>query len=193
MRPNRSSRSLVEMRDALEFSDDACATDGMTEGEGHRARAVAESSLIEDRRGAATTGAESLFAEVLASVLRVDGVSVDSHFFDELGADSLVMAHFCARVRKRGDLPPVSMKDVYRHPTIRRLAAALADAAPGAAESSVPAAIEVAAPVSTPEYVLCGALQLLCFLGYSYLGVIAAIKGYQWIVAGSRGVESFLG
>src|SRR6059036_4337139 len=61
---------------------------------------------------------ETVFAELLADVLRVDRVSVDSHFFDELGADSLVMAKFCARVRKRGDLPSVSMQDIYRHPTI---------------------------------------------------------------------------
>src|SRR5438876_6671042 len=192
MRPNRSSRSLVEICDALEFPDDACATDGMTEGEGHRARAVAESTLIEDRPGAATPCAESIFAQVLAGVLRVDRVSVDGHFFDELGADSLVMAHFCARVRKRGDLPPVSMKDIYRHPTIRSLAAALADGAPTSAKPSVPAPIVVATPTSTREYVLCGALQALFYLGYSYLGVFAAIDGYQWMVAGSQGVESYL-
>src|SRR5947208_2391002 len=192
MRPNRSSRSLVEMRDALEFPDDACATDGMTEGEGHRARAVAESTLIEDRPGAETTDAESIFAEVLADVLRVDRVSVDSHFFDELGADSLVMAHFCARVRKRGDLPPVSMKDVYRHPTIRSLAAALADVAPSSAKSSVVTASEVATPTSTLEYVVCGALQLLFFLGYSYVAALAAAAGYEWISAGSDGVDIYV-
>src|SRR5207245_2211467 len=67
-------------------------------------------------------GVEAVFAELLADVLRVDHVSADSHFFDDLGADSLGMAHFCARVRKRGDLPSVSMKDIYRHPTIRSLA-----------------------------------------------------------------------
>src|SRR5437667_180570 len=173
MRPNRSSRSLVE-RDALEFPDDACATDGMTKGEGHRARAVAESTLIADRGSAATTGVERIFAEVLADVLRVDRVSVDCHFFDELGADSLVMAHFCARVRKRGNLPSVSMKDVYRHPTIRSLAAALADVAPSSATSSVVAASEVATPTSTLEYVLCRVPQLLFFLGYAYVAALAA-------------------
>src|ERR671924_711286 len=114
-------------------------------------------TLIEDRPGAATTGAESIFAEVLADVLRVDRVSLDSHFFDELGADSLVMAHFCARVRKRGDLPSVSMRDVYRHPTISSLAAALADVAPRAAKPPVSAAMEVPTPTSTGEYILCGA------------------------------------
>src|SRR3989454_10163606 len=155
-------------------------------------RAVAESTLIEHLGSAATTGAESIFAEVLADVLRVDRVSVDSHFFDELGADSLVMAHFCARVRKRGNLPSVSMKDVYRHPTIRSLAAALADVAPSAAKSSAAAAVEVATPTSTREYVLCGALQALFYLGYSDLGVLAGIEGYHRIVAGSEGVEIYL-
>src|SRR6266702_1264318 len=170
------------MRDtAVEFHDRACEPDATTEGEGHRARAMGESMLIENRRSAATTGAESIFAEVLADVLRVDHVSVDSHFFDELGADSLVMAHFCARVRKRGNLPSVSMRDIYRHPTIRSLAAALADVAPSSATSSVPAAIEAATPTSTPEYVLCGALQLLFFLGYSYLAALATAQAYEWI------------
>ena len=153
---------------------------------------MAESTLIEDRGSAATTGAERIFAEVLADVLRVDRVSVDSHFFDELGADSLVMAHFCARVRKRGNLPSVSMKDVYRHPTIRSLAAALADVAPSSAKSSVAAAIEAATPTSTPEYVLCGALQLLFFLGYSYLAALATAQAYEWISEGSDGVDIYV-
>src|SRR2546427_13241348 len=111
---------------------------------------VAGSKVIEDRGSAATTGAESIFAEVLADVMRVDRVSVDSHFFDDLGADSLVMAHFCARVRKRGDLPPVSMKDVYAHPTIRSLAAALADVAPSSPRPAVPAGDGAPTPHHNP-------------------------------------------
>src|SRR5438094_2439544 len=115
---------------------------------------MAESMLIENRSNAETTGVERIFADVLAGVLHVDRVSVDSHFFNDLGADSLVMAHFCARVRKRGDLPSVSMKDIYRHPTIRSLAAALADAAPSSVKAAVPAAIEPATPTSSGEYIL---------------------------------------
>ena len=154
---------------------------------------MAESTLrIEDRGSAETTSLESIFAEVLADVLRVDRVSVDSHFFDELGADSLVMAHFCARVRKRGNLPSVSMKDVYAHATIRRLAAAVADVAPSSARSAVAAALELPTPTRTRQHVLCGALQALFYLAYSYLGVLAGIEGYQSIVAGSEGVESYL-
>src|SRR6266498_4767965 len=119
----------------------------------------AEDAVAQDRCTDAMTPAERTFAEVLADVLRVDRLSVESHFFDELGADSLVMAKFCARVRKRGDLPSVSMQDIYRHPTIRSLAAALVDVAPSSSKSSVPAAIEAATATSTLEYVLCGALQ----------------------------------
>jgi non-ribosomal peptide synthetase-like protein len=130
---------------------------------------------------------------VLAGVLRVDRVSVDSHFFADLGADSLVMAHFCARVRKRGDLPSVSMRDVYAHPTIRSLAAALAEVAlPSAAKPSVPTPIEVATPTSTQEYVLCGALQFLFYLGYSYAAAVAGAEGYEWISAGVGGVDIYV-
>ena len=70
---------------------------------------------------------ERLFAEVLADIVGTEHVSVDSHFFDDLGADSMLMARFCARVRKRADLPPVSMPDIYKHPTTRSLVAALAN------------------------------------------------------------------
>ena len=52
-----------------------------------------------------STVTEKLLADVLAGILRVDTVPVDSHFFNDLGADSLVMAQFCARVRKRSGLP----------------------------------------------------------------------------------------
>src|SRR5436190_16117303 len=109
----------------------------------------AEYAVAQDRCSDAMTPAERTFAEVLADVLRVDRLSVESHFFDELGADSLVMAKFCARVRKRRDLPSVSMQDIYRHPTIRSLAAALADAVPET-KPSVPRleALELPAPIS---------------------------------------------
>ena len=109
---------------------------------------------------------------------------VDSHFFDELGADSLVMAHFCARVRKRPDLPSVSMQDIYRHPTISSLAAALAGAEAVPAERPAPPPAEVAAPASTLQYAVCGALQLLCFLGYCYLVAVVASWAFEWISAG---------
>src|ERR1041385_3327054 len=146
------------------------------------------SVLIENQSEPATNGIENKFAEVLAEVMRVDRVSADRHFFDELCADSLVMAHLCARVRQRGNLQPVSMKDVYAHPTIRGLAAAALDLAPAPAKPRAPAALELPTPTNAREYMMCGALQALFYLGYSYLGVLAATEGFQWMVAGAAGV-----
>ena len=123
-----------------------------------------ESSTTGRPYTAPADGTERVLADILAGIVHTDRVSVDSHFFTEMGADSLVMAHFCARVRKHQDLPSVSMKDIYRHPTIRSLATAL-DAVPATAEAPaaasaladvpVPEAIEAAAARGTPRYVLC--------------------------------------
>jgi non-ribosomal peptide synthetase-like protein len=135
--------------------------------------------------------AEAALAQVLAEVLHVDRVPVDSHFFDDLGADSMVMAQFCARVRKRPELPSVSIKDVYQHPTIGGLAAAYASAVPAAVDPATPAPTppvsaptEVPVPAGTSEYVLCGVLQFLFFLGYTYLAGIAFERSYDWIAGG---------
>ena len=139
-----------------------------------------------------TTGTERILAEVLADIVGVGRVSVDSHFFDDLGADSMVMARFCARVRKRADLPSVSMKDIYQHPTITSLATALADPAPTPVESSDPVSTEVATPASTRQYVLCGTLQFLVFLGYSSLAAVLITRGYEWISPGSGLIDTYL-
>ncbi|MFG2474999.1 Pls/PosA family non-ribosomal peptide synthetase [Streptomyces fagopyri] len=139
-----------------------------------------------------TAETERELAEVLAGVVSAERVPVDSHFFDDLGANSLVMAQFCARVRKRPDLPSASMKDIYRYPTIRSLAAALVEAVPAPVDASLLAAPSVPAPSPTPvpgpstsRYVLCGTAQLLIFLGYSFFSGLVAARGYEWIAAGS--------
>ena len=95
--------------------------------------------LVETVTAVPATGTESILAGILAEVMRVEQVPADSHFFDDLGADSLVMAKFCARVRKREDLPSFSMKDIYRHPTISGLAAAVAEKEAEADQAPAPA------------------------------------------------------
>jgi non-ribosomal peptide synthetase-like protein len=160
-----------------------------------------ESSATRGGYAASTAGTERVLAGVLAEILHVERVSVDGHFFDDLGADSLVMARFCARVRKRADVPPVSMRDIYRHPTISSLATALApaaaaDAAPTPVESSVPASDPAsaggAAPAGTLQYVLCGTLQFLIFLGYSYVAAFVTAWGFGWISGGSGLIDIYL-
>jgi non-ribosomal peptide synthetase-like protein len=138
------------------------------------------------------------YAAVLAEVLSVETVDPHAHVFDDLGADSMVMARFCARVRKQPDLPAVSIKDVYAHPTIRKLATALAaDVAgpaapdPAAAAASVPTE-GVAHRASSQQYVLTGALQLLVFVGYTYLAGIIFVWSFEWIAAGGSLVDGYL-
>ncbi|MFF4759231.1 Pls/PosA family non-ribosomal peptide synthetase [Streptomyces sp. NPDC001292] len=150
----------------------------------------------------ATAETERELAGMLADVVHAEHVPPDSNFFDDLGANSLVMAQFCARVRKRPDLPSVSMKDIYRNPTVRSLAAALADTTPPPVEDSpVPAA--PAAPASgtsapagtapsTTRYVLCGTAQLLIFLGYSVVVGMATVRAYEWIASASGFVDIYL-
>ncbi|MGW9116935.1 Pls/PosA family non-ribosomal peptide synthetase [Streptomyces sp. NPDC055663] len=149
-----------------------------------------ESAVDTRKYNGPETGIEKNLAGVLAEVMCVERVSVDSHFFDDLGANSLVMAHFCARVRKRADLPSASIKDIYRHPTIRSLATGLANAAP--VEPSIPVPTAVVAPARTVRYTLCGILQFLLFLGYSFLAGLVADRGYAWVSAGSGVIDVYL-
>ncbi|MER5185488.1 Pls/PosA family non-ribosomal peptide synthetase [Streptomyces sp. NPDC002896] len=138
-------------------------------------------------------GPENHFAEVLAQVLGVQQVSVDSHFFDDLGANSLVMAQFCARVRKRADLPSVSIKDIYRNPTIRSLARAAGNATP-ASDSfpRAPAPAPAVTQASTLRYSLCGTLQLLVFLAYVLVVGMVGTRCYEWVAAGSGLTDIYL-
>ncbi|WP_144669933.1 Pls/PosA family non-ribosomal peptide synthetase [Arthrobacter sp. U41] len=126
-------------------------------------------------------------AEVLAGVLGLEQVAVGDDFFHDLGADSLVMAKFCARVRKQPDLPQMSMKEIYSNPNISALAAALEvppeqekEAEPSPTMASVP---ETPPPMDarTWEYVACGALQVLVYIGYCLLAGLIMVVGYQWL------------
>ena len=135
----------------------------------------------------ATAQVQDRLAEVLAGVLGLDHVAVDSDFFADLGADSLVMAKFCARVRKQPDLPAVSMKDIYGSPTIAALAAALN----GPSQHDQPQVLSpvLASMPETPrpmdartwEYVTCGALQVLVYIGYCVLAGLTVVVGYHWL------------
>ncbi|MEU2162880.1 Pls/PosA family non-ribosomal peptide synthetase [Streptomyces sp. NPDC019208] len=172
------------------------------------AAALAGDVLIADPAGNLITLAkcEQRFAEVLTDIVGTEHVSVDSHFFDDLGADSMLMARFCARVRKQADLPSVSMPDIYKHPTIRGLAAALADTKTDTktdpkTDTKTRPASQPATPVALSEpprrarngeYVLCGALQLLFLLGYPALTVSVAVKGYEWVSASPNLVDTYL-
>jgi non-ribosomal peptide synthetase-like protein len=157
-------------------------------------------------RAAPQTGTERRLAAALAQVMRLELVQVpaDARFFEDLGANSLLMARFCAALRERADLPAVAMRDVYQQPTIRDLAARLDETSllNGAAvvdkatspDKAAPlngTAVPDRTPIRTSEYVMCGILQLLLFLGTVYLGAHVLIGGYRWASAATGLVDLY--
>jgi len=148
-------------------------------------------SAPEAQSAPSVTNVEHVYAEVLAEILDVERVDTDKHFFDDLGADSLVMARFCARIRKRSDVPTVAMKDVYAGPTIARLAAVVstANSVPDISQPSKPE--EPVKPATNREVALCGALQLAASLAYFYLIALVLTFGYRWVSDIAGYVEIF--
>ncbi|WP_433273172.1 Pls/PosA family non-ribosomal peptide synthetase [Pseudonocardia xinjiangensis] len=138
---------------------------------------------------AAATDTEQVLVDALAATLGVEQVSVDSHFFDDLGANSLLMAQFSARVRKQTALPSLSMREIYQCPTVRQLAAAFGGSAP----------LQPAAPVEPvdvprfgrPRLVAVGAAQLLLFLASAYLTAVVVEQGFSWVTAGAGWLETY--
>jgi non-ribosomal peptide synthetase-like protein len=170
--------------------------------EGPPISVIAHGGRAGPETGTPETGTEAAFADILAGILGASTVPVDGHVFNDLGADSMVMARFCALARKHPDLPSVSMKDIYTHPTIRGLASALtgprADPviAGPVARPAVPTDAATspgpARAVGAAGYILCGTLQLLAFLGYSYLATFIGVQGFTWMSAGSGAVDVYL-
>jgi non-ribosomal peptide synthetase-like protein len=131
-------------------------------------------------------GTETVLADALAGALGLDRVSAEADFFDELGANSLLLARFTAALP---DGTPASMRDVYEHRTVRRLAAATHDASGASAGPPTPEPLELGAPVGTLRYLWCGTLQTLAFLGLIGLMALALEAGSDWIAAGHGAAE----
>ncbi|WP_437770291.1 Pls/PosA family non-ribosomal peptide synthetase [Arthrobacter sp. KNU40] len=141
------------------------------------------------------TPTEWILAPALAAALQLTSVSTTANFFNDLGANSLLLAHFCANVRKVANSPSVSMREIYAHPTIAALAAAM-DAAndeslAGSAEGTETATAEPFLRVGTGQYLLCGALQAMAALAYAYVALLIPVAGEQW-VATSRQPADFV-
>jgi len=79
--------------------------------------------------GRPRTETERRIAAVWQALFHPQPVSVDDHFFLDLGGHSLLAARMVSELRKDPRFAPVSVLDVYQHPTIASLAQAL-DSAP---------------------------------------------------------------
>jgi non-ribosomal peptide synthetase-like protein len=133
------------------------------------------------------TDNERILHAALAEVLRVDRVSTEHHFFDELGANSLLMARVCATIRKHPRMSNVSMRDIYTHPTIARLAYHLDQAV----EGFVSVEREPFHVPSNLSYYTCGALQLAFYAAYALFALWVVDAGFEWAAAAGSALELY--
>ncbi|MGY1821839.1 Pls/PosA family non-ribosomal peptide synthetase [Geodermatophilus sp. SYSU D00079] len=140
---------------------------------------------------APATPVEGALARALAEVLGVDSVPVDAHLFDQLQANSLVVAHLVARARDLDGLPPLSTRAVYSHPTIRELAAVLVQE-PVAEPAAEPEPDGPAPRPGTGSVVRCGLLQGLLLLANVWLAAVLLDRGVAWLAPTTGPLETYL-
>ena len=123
---------------------------------------------------------EEALARTLVEVMKIERASVDDNFFRDLGAHSLLMARFCAKIRQNLSGSAVSMRDIYLNPTIAKLAAHLDRVG---SENLIASKQEPFHVPSDFAYFGCGALQLLFFAGYGLLVLWLVAAGSSWTYA----------
>ena len=143
---------------------------------------------------APATETERLLAAALAATLGLDTASVESDFFDDLGANSLLLAQFSARVRRTGGLPALSMREIYQNPTIRKLALVLdqVDAGAGGQQPEQAPAPREVVRTSSARYLATGAAQLVVLLMTSYVGAVLLTRGFIWSTSAATTLGTFV-
>jgi non-ribosomal peptide synthetase-like protein len=133
---------------------------------------------------------EIAMADAIRAVLKSTEASVEDHFFDDMGANSLLMAQFCTKLRESGAVADVSMRDTYQHPTIRSLATHLEST--GASKPlPLPEKIEVH-HASRFAYFATGAAQALSWLVYLTFASWATIVSFGFVMEGEGLLDLYL-
>jgi len=125
-----------------------------------------------------STNDERFLTDALRNVLKMDDIYVEDHFFDDLGANSLLMARFCAKLRTRKEWATTSMRDIYMYPTVAGLAQHLRSPDDEAAVIEEPCLTHRA---SNLAYWTCGTAQLVFYGLYSYFGLWLLNYGLNWV------------
>ncbi|WP_137134247.1 Pls/PosA family non-ribosomal peptide synthetase [Rhizobium sp. FKY42] len=121
---------------------------------------------------------EQFITNALSEALNMKVNSIEDHFFDDLGANSLLLARFCAKLRMRKEWATTSMRDIYMHPSV----ASLAQYLKGPEEEVV--AVEETYPrhrASNIAYWACGSAQLLFYCVYAYADLWLLNRGLNWV------------
>lgn len=148
---------------------------------------------------------EAAIAQTLAPLLGLPQVSATAHFFDELGAHSLLMARLGAQLRTALGRDDLSMRLCYAHPSVRALAQALAAGTPTAAAGPVAAqgtegpAVTAPAPATPPAgrvaprgaYLATGLAQAAAMLAYLLAQAALLLPGLDWLLASPGALQAW--
>ena len=113
--------------------------------------------------------AERKLTEVWESLLGIQQISVNDDFFLDLGGHSLLAARMVSELRKDAAFASITVRDVYRYPTVAGLAQAM--------QSRTGSAASHRAPCDTPRFrhLLAGMVQTVS------LYFVFGFRGLQWI------------
>ncbi|MDJ0859734.1 MAG: AMP-binding protein, partial [Dinoroseobacter sp.] len=134
------------------------------------------------------TPVEIALAEELARLLRLESISVDDHMINDLGANSLLLAHFCAALAKGNAALRVALKDIYLNPTVRSLAAKISD------DADAEVALEHTPQhlATDAQYMITGAAQaaVLLIIGTS-IGLFS-LEGWIWVAGAADAFDGHI-
>jgi non-ribosomal peptide synthetase-like protein len=74
-----------------------------------------------------TNETESKISFIWSEILGINDISIDADFFQELGGHSLLAATVISKLRENPQFQDLAVLDIYQHPTIAKLATALAN------------------------------------------------------------------
>ncbi len=132
------------------------------------------------------------WCQTLADLLGRENVSPDSDIFDDLGADSLLLAEFCTRLRESAYAFAPSMRDVYQHRSITALVTHMtSDELDTQNELPFVKQSTDHQPASRAMYLLVGVAQAVSLIGIAIAAGAATALGHSWTAAAEGAVATY--
>ena len=139
---------------------------------------------------AAQSPIEKDISAVLAEILQLDAVSAKDHFFDDLGANSLLMAQFSTRLRKKLGIVNLSMREMYLHPSVHQLATFLETSTDSPKKPLRKKKASYKAP--RKNYILTGMAQMFTGFTMLYFGAFIFWLVFDWLIE-AQGIQAAYG
>jgi len=133
---------------------------------------------------APATPVEEQIARELAALLGVEQVSVTGDFFLDLGAHSLIVARLVSSLRKDPAMAGLGLADLYRYPTIRRLAEKIEADSPGQTDGSgrEPEPRPAGGHISSRRVWGCGLAQMIALFFVAAIQALPGLLALDWLL-----------